>query len=267
MGVIPDTRLLLQDGAFAGWTVVVSDDPEFTAWSPGSPGHGIHILPADVDKLWMEVGAIETYGSDGKAIPGRWRESVFNDSVLNGRPSWLNLAKVRREQPEHQPREHPVLCRGGCGNQTWNVSARCPECTSKTAHDVPTLNPYADKAHGERQAGTRARSGEVNSDDSLVAFLYILMRDHLTPGVVEEIILNHVVGPLGPGERQFTNGWLASYAKDVAEQLRSPVDPAAAHRATDCPHARAGDCAFHRDAVHFLDFEEVLRDIVNPENS
>lgn len=229
MSVIPTNRVLLQDGAFTGWTVVArhDHDHEFTVYSTGAPRGGLHILDADVDKLWMEVGAIETYGSDGKTIPDRWDASVFN-----GRTAWLNLAKVRREQPEHA---------GG---------------------RVPMPDPYVNKPHGDRQAATRVRSGEVNSDDSLVAFLYVLMRDHLTPGLVEEIILNHVaVGgptPWSP-ERQFTNGWLASYAKDVAERLRPPVDSFLPHSGEACPHVRAGDCPFHRDlpkrcSVHGLTF-------------
>jgi hypothetical protein len=41
------------------------------------------------------------------------------------------------------------------------------------------------------------------------------MRDHLASGVVE--------GLMGDAEKQpilFTNGWLANYAKDIAERLR-----------------------------------------------
>lgn len=61
----------------------------------------------------------------------------------------------------------------------------------------------------------RERSGKVESDDPLVSFLYQLMRDHLAPGVVESLMADVDKQP-----SLFTNGWLASYAKDMAERLR-----------------------------------------------
>ena len=62
----------------------------------------------------------------------------------------------------------------------------------------------------------RKRSGEVQSNSLLVGFLYILMRDHLTPGKVEGIMFEHC----SPGVASiFTNGWLAKYAEDVANRL------------------------------------------------
>jgi hypothetical protein len=67
----------------------------------------------------------------------------------------------------------------------------------------------------DRMSALRERSGQVRSDDPLVSFLYQLMRDHLASGVVE--------GLMGDAEKQpilFTNGWLANYAKDIAERLR-----------------------------------------------
>ncbi|MEE9609518.1 MAG: hypothetical protein V3U03_17410 [Myxococcota bacterium] len=60
----------------------------------------------------------------------------------------------------------------------------------------------------------RIESGKVDDDRPLVAFLYRLMRDELTPGRVEEIIVN-----IGPGPHQFSNGWLAVYAQNMAERL------------------------------------------------
>lgn len=65
--------------------------------------------------------------------------------------------------------------------------------------------------------GVRARSGEVMDDDPLVRFLYLLMRDHLSVGVVEGL------AP-APDEyeqvSEYTNGWLATYAQDVAARLK-----------------------------------------------
>ena len=67
----------------------------------------------------------------------------------------------------------------------------------------------------------RQRSGQVSSSDPLVIFLYVLLRDHVTPGHIEELMktnLNH------NGEVcQFSNGWLATYAMDIASRLKKPV--------------------------------------------
>jgi hypothetical protein len=52
------------------------------------------------------------------------------------------------------------------------------------------------------------RSGSISSNDPLVSFLYILMRDHLPSGTVEKIIQIHVT----EGESLFCNGFLAKYA-------------------------------------------------------
>lgn len=50
-------------------------------------------------------------------------------------------------------------------------------------------------------------------------FLYILMRDHLTPGATEGIW--HEVRDLT--EAQFSNGWLAGHAADLETRLIEPV--------------------------------------------
>ncbi len=63
----------------------------------------------------------------------------------------------------------------------------------------------------------RECSGGVDSKDPLVAFLYILMRDHLPAGTVEELIRQHCCSPM----MLFTNGWLAKYAEDVASRLKT----------------------------------------------
>ena len=65
----------------------------------------------------------------------------------------------------------------------------------------------------------RERSGNVDSGDPLVVFLYLLMRNHLPTGVVAEVVKEaELVGPDEPS--QFSNGWLAEYAKDLATRLR-----------------------------------------------
>lgn len=62
----------------------------------------------------------------------------------------------------------------------------------------------------------RERSGEFDSSDPLVSFLYELMRDRLPAGVVEQI-----VNQSPPMRIQFTNGYLARYAQDIADRLRA----------------------------------------------
>lgn len=60
-------------------------------------------------------------------------------------------------------------------------------------------------------------SGSRESDDKLIAFLYILMRDHLTPGTVQGILHHHVQeGSLD----KYTNGFLFDYCEWVANELR-----------------------------------------------
>lgn len=62
----------------------------------------------------------------------------------------------------------------------------------------------------------RERSGSVLIDSRLVSFLYQLMRDHVTPGIVEEILNESIPEP----NVLYTNGWLAKYAEDVANRLK-----------------------------------------------
>lgn len=61
------------------------------------------------------------------------------------------------------------------------------------------------------------RSGKVTSNNKLVSFLYILLRDHVLPGDMENIMKNHV--PTAQ-PTSFSNGWLAEYAKDLTERLK-----------------------------------------------
>ncbi len=53
--------------------------------------------------------------------------------------------------------------------------------------------------------------------DPLVGFLYQIMRDHLPSGVVEEAVKANS----GHESILFANKWLANYANDLAQQLRS----------------------------------------------
>jgi hypothetical protein len=71
----------------------------------------------------------------------------------------------------------------------------------------------------------RKESGWVNDTRPLVAFLYTLLRDAITPGKVEEIIEGSDFEGIGRDGCQFTNGWLARYAQNVAERLTAHVSP------------------------------------------
>ena len=72
-------------------------------------------------------------------------------------------------------------------------------------------------------AALRSRSGETNSTDPLVSFVYHLLRDHLPAGSIEGILQNHVLGERSDAE--FCNGYLADYAKDVAKRLEPKEKP------------------------------------------
>lgn len=67
----------------------------------------------------------------------------------------------------------------------------------------------------------RERTGSVTSRDPLVTFFYVLMRDELTPGKIEGLIMKEC---LNGEEIQFTNGHLANYAKDLADKFRDYRD-------------------------------------------
>lgn len=58
------------------------------------------------------------------------------------------------------------------------------------------------------------RSGKIKITNKLVSFIYELMRDHITPGVLESIVQNSL-----DSEVYYTNGWLALYAEDIAKRL------------------------------------------------
>jgi hypothetical protein len=68
----------------------------------------------------------------------------------------------------------------------------------------------------------RVASGEVNDSRGLVGFLYVLMRDHVTPGVVAGIMIDHQI--VEHPSSEYTNGWLATYAKYLADLMtNAPV--------------------------------------------
>lgn len=75
-------------------------------------------------------------------------------------------------------------------------------------------DPYMSKIEDEDCRRMRRESGRVNSESKLVEFFYLLLRDYLPAGQVEEIMIK-ITG----GERQYTNGWLAQLAENIATRL------------------------------------------------
>jgi hypothetical protein len=65
----------------------------------------------------------------------------------------------------------------------------------------------------------RRRSGAISmTGDPLTSFIYELLRDHITPGKTERIVQQVVIE--SGREVVYTNGFLALYAKDLADRLR-----------------------------------------------
>lgn len=70
----------------------------------------------------------------------------------------------------------------------------------------------------------RKESGTIHDDRRVVAFLYLLMRDHLTPGLVENLVESATTQRMAKFSVEgshvfFTNGWLARHAQDIADRL------------------------------------------------
>lgn len=57
-----------------------------------------------------------------------------------------------------------------------------------------------------------------DTPDRLQCFIYILLRDHLTAGVINEVLRDHVDRS---AQRTYSDKALAEYAKTVAERIRA----------------------------------------------
>jgi len=66
------------------------------------------------------------------------------------------------------------------------------------------------------------KSGNIESKSKLDVFLYLLMRDYITPGdvgfIMKEIVQTQEC------TYKFTNGYLAKYAKYVRKQLNENIN-------------------------------------------
>jgi len=63
----------------------------------------------------------------------------------------------------------------------------------------------------------RERSEKVDSKSKLVSFLYVLIRDYVTPGNVESIMMQLKENGF---PTEYSNGWLAKYAIDLEKRLK-----------------------------------------------
>jgi len=70
------------------------------------------------------------------------------------------------------------------------------------------------KSSEEKTKALRERSGTITDKNKSVEFLYVLMRDHVPAGTVEEVMCQ-----TEGKECVYTNGFLAQYAQDVANRL------------------------------------------------
>lgn len=66
----------------------------------------------------------------------------------------------------------------------------------------------------------REISGHISYSDPLTDFLYLLMRNELAAGKVEEMV-REAINTAGKQECIYTNGWLAQYAHNLAELLKN----------------------------------------------
>lgn len=83
-------------------------------------------------------------------------------------------------------------------------TTECPEVLDRKPEENPILR-------------MREASGEVDSNDPVALFLYLLARDHLPIGNLE-ILIEEVLEVKTP--HQYTNGWLAKWAQDASERLK-----------------------------------------------
>lgn len=77
-----------------------------------------------------------------------------------------------------------------------------------------------DHVAANQRLRTVSGSVEYPTSDWLTSFLYTLMRDAAPVGEVEAIV-REIEREAPQGETVYTNGWLAQYAKHLADRLRA----------------------------------------------
>ena len=103
-----------------------------------------------------------------------------------------------------------------------------------------------------RHTNIREDSGNVDSADPWVAFLYHVMRDAVVPGAVARAY-HETAGPIleakakgkDPLVSKFSNGWLARYAHYVVKKLREVTpEPAPLIRQDADVHGDGSPCPY-----------------------
>lgn len=79
----------------------------------------------------------------------------------------------------------------------------------------PTVDLSTDVEIAESNRRIKAASGTVVGTDRLQMVLYLLMRDHLPCGVVEELVARSK-----ECNTEYSNGWLAQYAGYLSTTIK-----------------------------------------------
>lgn len=98
--------------------------------------------------------------------------------------------------------------------QTSTPDPREPEEGLKTP---PEHHPFPD-AYSKRMW---EESGRFTSNETLTAFIFVLLRDYVQPGDLENIValVTDIRAEEGGQRIEYANGWLAQYAENIADRL------------------------------------------------
>lgn len=101
----------------------------------------------------------------------------------------------------------------------FDLPMRCSTCGSlyppaNEGQLEEQTDPVVQRVRDMAAQRMRTASGEVDSNDKLVMFLYLLARDWVPTGTIDGLVDYKL-----PVEGTFTNGWLARWAHDVAMRL------------------------------------------------
>jgi hypothetical protein len=85
---------------------------------------------------------------------------------------------------------------------------------------------YEAKVYSPANRRMRRESGYFDHSSKLVSFLYLLLRDEITPGHLEEILkkMSNPETEQLEGASMYTNGWIAKYAENIALRLLESED-------------------------------------------
>jgi hypothetical protein len=102
-----------------------------------------------------------------------------------------------------------------------NAVARHDDMADEDPTDVTDIN----EGHKQKHViPLRNASGNRESRDPLVLFLYLLMRDKLPTGEVEQLVIN-TVDAIPKDGILFTNGFLVDYATSITKRLQDASKP------------------------------------------